>query len=77
MNFFQVFLLTLTILQTAFKNAASEICGQRSGLTGTIFGGVEVKKNSWPWIVALFNRPKEKFFCAGSLISQNHILSGT
>jgi secreted trypsin-like serine protease len=51
-------------------------CGKRHGAIGTVFGGNEVQRNEWPWLVAFFNRQTEKFFCAGNLISQKHVLSG-
>lgn len=54
----------------------NEFCGRRAGVVGTIFGGSAVKKNSWPWITALFDRAEDKFFCAGSLINSKHVLSG-
>lgn len=69
-------LLILALIGGASSLLRSSSCGKRSGVVGTIFGGAEVKKNSWPWIVALYNRPQKKFFCAGTLISQKHVLSG-
>lgn len=30
----------------------------------------------WPWLSALIDRESGKFFCGGSLISEQHILSG-
>jgi Trypsin len=78
-NNYKMLFVVLTFTSLICVNAiprTSTICGSRRSVTGTVFGGNEVKKNSWPWLVALFNRKNEKFFCAGSLISKRHVLSG-
>lgn len=53
-------------------------CGRRQvSVTGNIVGGQKVMDPTrWPWIVPLMEFPKIVFFCAGSLISNKHILSG-
>lgn len=57
-------------------------CGRRQGFVGTILGGEKVRKGEWPWTVAVYHlqveksSPRERFSCSGSLISQQHILSG-
>lgn len=51
-------------------------CGVKSGFVATIFGGERVEKGEWPWMVAFIHRKEEVFFCAGSLVSKKHILSG-
>ena len=40
------------------------------------YGVAETKKSEWPWLVAFIYWPESKFFCAGSLISEKHVLSG-
>lgn len=66
------------IIVTCFLSEAQSVtfCGQRNAVIGTIFGGEEVSRNAWPWLVAFHNRLKKKFFCAGSLITEKHVLSG-
>jgi secreted trypsin-like serine protease len=49
-------------------------CGDRSGFRATIYGGDEAQKGLWPWITAFTY--KGKYFCGGSLISNQHVLSG-
>lgn len=42
-------------------------------------GGYNVDLNStskWPWLVAFVTRENDKFFCAGTLIGRQHVLSG-
>lgn len=43
--------------------------------TATI-GGKEVAKDEWPFIAALYYSTTFKYFCGGTIISQNHILTG-
>lgn len=42
------------------------------------FGGVKLKQKEFkfPWLVALHDSSTNSFFCAGSLISKKHVLSG-
>lgn len=56
-----------------------ENCQSSDPIVSRIFGGEKVTKFKieFPWLVALYNRKNEKFFCAGSLISEKHVLSGT
>lgn len=44
-----------------------------------IFGGYNVDLDStskWPWLVAFVTRKNDKFFCAGTLIGRQYVLSG-
>lgn len=61
-----------------FEAFASQVqrCGLRQGAFGKVVGGVKAKKNEWPWLVAFIKVPENTFFCGGSLISAQHILSG-
>lgn len=70
--------IVLIVIEISFVNCGSinDICGRRSGVVGTIFGGNSVKKHSWPWIAAFYDRTVDTFFCAGSLFSTKHVLSG-
>jgi secreted trypsin-like serine protease len=46
------------------------------GFASSIKGGNRVQKGEWPWKVAFFYQPEEKYICGGSLISDKHVLSG-
>lgn len=54
-------------------------CGGRDRVIGTVFGGQKMNKTDlpWPWLTAFMHIPEQNLFCAGSLISQKHTLSGT
>lgn len=54
---------------------AQNQCGRKGMSSGLIVGGTVSKKNDWPWLAALFNIPTQKFFCGGTIISENHILT--
>lgn len=60
------------------NNSKSLKCGERSGFVGNVWGGRPSTVNSWPWIVAFqyLTAKRNKFFCAGSLVSDKHIVSG-
>lgn len=53
-------------------------CGKRSVATGNVYGGEQIRVNSFPWLVAFIHRDKRtrKYFCGGSLVSPKHVVSG-
>merc|ERR1711892_549653 len=66
------------------KNGASTNQGTKLDLKATcgiegppagdrIVGGIEAEENQWPWQVALFI--DDAWFCGGSLISENYVLT--
>lgn len=59
-----------------FKSVVSEKCGVRKTLVATLYNGDEAEKGEFPWMVAFIHKSKGNFFCAGSLISAQHVLSG-
>lgn len=48
-------------------------CGTAGVPTGLIFGGVQSKKDQWPWLVALYSIDSDKYFCGGTLLSSQLI----
>jgi secreted trypsin-like serine protease len=40
-----------------------------------VYDETSVAKNRWPFVAALLLRDEKRFFCGGSLISTNHILT--
>lgn len=51
-------------------------CGIVTLIQGQSIGGTETKRGQWPFLVALHNIEKQKFFCGGNLISAKHVLTG-
>lgn len=51
-------------------------CGNVSYSTGFVIGGVEVDRGQWPFLVALYHIEQQQFFCGGSLITTQHVLTG-
>lgn len=48
-----------------------------ASISQRVYGGKYVADDKqWPWISAFILKQNENFFCAGSLISKQHILSG-
>jgi secreted trypsin-like serine protease len=79
MKLFNFILLAVEISCVfVFSNGSSEGCGKKSNgdIASRIFRGEKVTDGDWPWLVAFVHRSENNFFCAGSLISQAHVLSG-
>lgn len=55
--------------------AQTQGCGRQQKPFG-VFGGMSASKIEWTWVVAFIKLPEQQFFCAGSLISERHVLSG-
>lgn len=51
-------------------------CGQRRRFSGLIFGGEKMSRGEFPWMVAFHHIEFDQFFCAGTLISKKHVLTG-
>lgn len=51
-------------------------CGNVSFSTGFVIGGTKTFRGQWPFLVALYNNNEQAFFCGGSLITSQHVLTG-
>lgn len=73
-----VLLFVIFVCWVNFVQAKSECGVPNLVLVSKIFGGEQSVKEefSFPWLVALYHRFARTFFCAGSLISEKHVLSG-
>ncbi|KAL7013184.1 hypothetical protein ACKWTF_015240 [Chironomus riparius] len=49
-------------------------CGRPVMPQGSIIGGAEIKRNSYPWIAALM-KPTGQFFCGGTLVSSRKVVT--
>jgi hypothetical protein len=61
------------------ERAATSSCGKSQIAKGLSVGGNNTKPHTWPWMVALQKKlpeNKSEFFCAGSLITERHVVSG-
>lgn len=72
----EILIILLAISGVCVGRASRKVpqCGKRSVFDGNIFGGDHTEVNAWPWLVAL--RHNDVFFCAGSLVSTKHVVSG-
>lgn len=77
LGFKLIVLITLVNSSTVIrrKRYADDRCGKFFNPESLVFYGNTAKPNRWPFLVALFSNVKAKFFCGGSLISQQHILT--
>lgn len=65
-------------IQTSFSTPATSTnqnCGKTSFLSGLVVGGTQTYRGQWPFLVALHHLETDKFFCGGSLISAQHVLT--
>jgi hypothetical protein len=61
------------------ERATTSRCGRSIAARELSVGGIHTKPNTWPWMVALqkkLAKNKSEFFCAGSLITERHVVSG-
>ena len=85
-RFYLSFCLTLFIIYNVSELNASvslqkninSVCGRPAQATAFIIHGEELKRGEFPWMVALLNKSKipAEFFCAGTLISTRHVITG-
>ncbi|CRL03701.1 CLUMA_CG016763, isoform A [Clunio marinus] len=54
---------------------AENQCGVSLRASGLIYNGKVVKRNQWPFLVAMMMVADGKFFCGGTLISRSHVLT--
>lgn len=80
MEFKIKFVVLIVICVLLFKCVLAQSKGQSQSVDvdSRIFGADKLTKDEFkfPWLVALHHRFLRSFFCAGSLISEKHVLSG-
>lgn len=59
-----------------FSFSIAQECGKPQVLSGLIFNGEEAIKGEFPFLMALFEIARDKFFCGANLISKRHALTG-
>lgn len=51
-------------------------CGKVTFSNANAVGGTQTKRGEWPFLVALYNIEQAMFFCGGSLVTNQHVLTG-
>lgn len=69
------FCFLLTLLSVFLKVDAGSSCGTSGYSTGFVINGTQSRQGEWPWLVALFSSETDKFFCGGTLLSENMVLT--
>lgn len=49
-------------------------CG-RKGEAGKIVNEMKTMSNEWPWLASLYHIQSQTFFCGGTIISMNHVIT--
>lgn len=71
------FLVQLFILIFYFGDVITQNCGLQKVGKGLIVGGSYASAGAWPWFGALKLKSEDRFFCAGTLFTERHVLTGT
>lgn len=73
-----VVLIAICVVYVDYAHAETKLGGQSVSNGSKIFGGEKLEKANFefPWLVAVVLRSPKSFLCAGSLISEKHVLSG-
>lgn len=70
----------LVLVGVIFRFGIIEVCGGECGsvdvMDPRISGGSETQRGEWPFIAALYYVEELKFFCGGTLITKQHVLTG-
>lgn len=67
-------LICLSLALYAIK-VDSFTCGKPMYTSGLVIGGDKVTRGEWPYVAALFYTQQQKFFCAGTLITKEHVVT--
>jgi secreted trypsin-like serine protease len=74
--FFVAISVMITVVASEITIRQTIACGRRLSGEGNVYGGNHTELHSWPWLVTLHLKPTNTFFCAGSLISDRHVITG-
>lgn len=75
----QIFLFAKQTKVNATEHKENSICGIPFIVKGFVVRGNDFDRGSFPWMVALmYSNDDEvpRYFCGGSLISKNHVVTG-
>lgn len=65
----------LFILVIANRTLSDDRCGKPMYTGGLIIGGDRIHRGEWPFIAAIYNVQSSKFFCSGTLLTTQHVVS--
>ena len=77
-SLFIIFNVSELNASVSLQKNINSVCGRPAQATAFIINGKEFKRGDFPWMVAMFNKLKipAEFFCAGTLISTRHVVTG-
>lgn len=76
LNFAFVLAVLVCISQFGIIEVRGDYCGSVDILDPRISGGSETKRGEWPFLAALYYVEQLQFFCGGTLITRQHVLTG-
>lgn len=63
------------VLSYVLSINAQNSCGISGKSTGFIVNGTASQRGAWPWIASLHKAKGDKFYCGGTLISTNVVVT--
>lgn len=68
--------MLILVFSTFLDRTNAQECGTQKGVYPLVYGGTYVNSGQWPWIVPLFYKHNDAFFCNSNLISAQHLITG-
>ena len=63
------------VLVCLSKINAQSSCGISGKFIGLVINGTASKQGAWPWIVSVHSAKNDAYFCGGTLIGPNAVLT--
>jgi len=70
------YLMLPILLFIIVNHVQGQWCGNVTFIKTTVLSGDEAAPGQFPFLAALIYKPKNKFFCGGTLITSKHVLTG-
>lgn len=71
----KILLLSVLLGLSSGNSTREHSCGVKVTAAGLVVNGVETRPNDWPWLASLMKLPARRFFCGGSIISENRVIT--
>lgn len=71
---FSQLLQVCVVLSLLSYSHSDDQCGHK-GSAGNLVNELKSMTNEWPWLASLYHIESQTFFCAGTIISMNHVLT--
>lgn len=66
--------LRVCLVIASIAHLVSGAC-RHKGNAGKLLKGMKSMSNEWPWLASLYHIESQTFFCGGTIISMNHVMT--